>query len=133
MDVLCVGHAAWDISLFVPGYPAENSKCETDAMIECGGGPAANAAYLLSRWGASCALAVALGADSYARRILDEFALVGTDTSLARQSPDRATPVSVILVNQSNGSRTIVNRPWGVRRGLFRSALAGRRSLPARR
>jgi sulfofructose kinase len=110
MDVLCVGHAAWDISVFVPGYPAENSKWETDTMIECGGGPAANAAYLLSRWGASCALAAALGDDSYARRLLDEFAVVGTDTSLARPSPDRATPVSVILVNQRSGSRTIVNR-----------------------
>ena len=110
MDVLCVGHAAWDISVFVPGYPTENSKCEIDTMIECGGGPAANAAYLLSRWGTSCALAAALGADSYATRILDEFAAVGTDTSLSRPSPDRATPVSVILVNQESGSRTIVNR-----------------------
>jgi sulfofructose kinase len=110
MDVLCVGHAAWDISVFVPEYPAENSKCEIDTMIECGGGPAANAAYLLSRWGASCALAAALGDDSYAKRLLDEFALVGTDTSLARPSPDRATPVSVILVNKKSGSRTIVNR-----------------------
>ena len=49
MDVLCIGHASWDISFFLDGYPAENSKLEIDAMHECGGGPAANAAYLLSR------------------------------------------------------------------------------------
>jgi len=110
MDVLCVGHAAWDISVLVPEYPAENSKCEIHGMLECGGGPAANAAYLLSRWGARCALAAAVGADSYAERILGEFAAVGTDTSLVRQDPEGATPVSVILVNQSNGSRTIINR-----------------------
>jgi len=132
MDVLCVGHAAWDISVFVPAYPAENSKAETDTMIECGGGPAANAAYLLSRWGASCALAAALGADSYARRILDEFALVGTDTSLAQQSPDRATPVSVILVNQTSGSRTIVNRKREDRPAPFELSPAPAWSPPPR-
>jgi len=110
MDVLCVGHAAWDISMLVPNYPAENSKAEIETMIECGGGPAANAAYLLSRWGAACALASDLGADSYAERILAEFAAVGTDTSLVRRNPQGATPVSVVLVNQANGSRTIINR-----------------------
>jgi sugar/nucleoside kinase (ribokinase family) len=110
MDVLCVGHAAWDISVLLPAYPAENSKCEIQRMMECGGGPAANAAYLLSRWGSRCALAAALGDDSYAERILAEFAAAGTDASLVRRDPEGATPVSVILVNQSNGSRTIINR-----------------------
>ena len=60
MDVLCVGHAAWDISVFVASYPAENSKREIHTMIECGGGPAANAAFLLSRWGVASAFAVKL-------------------------------------------------------------------------
>lgn len=110
MDVLCVGHAAWDITVFVPEYPAENSKCEIHRMLECGGGPAANAAYLLSQWGARSALAAALGADSYAERIFDEFAAAGTDTALVRRDPEGATPVSVILVNEANGSRTIINR-----------------------
>ncbi len=53
MDALCIGHAAWDISAYVAQYPAENSKCEISALLECGGGPAANAACLLSSWGAS--------------------------------------------------------------------------------
>ena len=42
MDVLCVGHAAWDVSVYVAEYPAENSKCETRTLLECGGGPAAS-------------------------------------------------------------------------------------------
>lgn len=126
MDVLCVGHAAWDITVFVPEYPAENSKCEIHRMLECGGGPAANAASLLSRWDARCALAAALGADSYAERILDEFAAAGTDTSLVRRDSDGATPVSVILVNETNGSRTIINR-----KHPGRSIALGLLSLPA--
>lgn len=109
MDVLCVGHAAWDISLFVSEYPRENTKCEIRTMLECGGGPAANAAYLLSLWGVRCALAATIGADLYGARMVQEFSAAGTDLTLLRQSPTSATPVSVILVNESNGSRTIIN------------------------
>ena len=110
MDVLCVGHAAWDISVFVAGYPAENSKREIHTMIECGGGPAANAAFLLSRWGVASAFAGVVGADAYGGRIEREFSEAGTDTALMRKNANDVTPVSVILVNEQNGSRTIINR-----------------------
>ena len=110
MDVLCVGHAAWDISVFVASYPAENSKREIHTMIECGGGPAANAAFLLSRWGVASAFAGVVGADEYGGRIEREFSEAGTDIALMRRNADDVTPVSVILVNEQNGSRTIINR-----------------------
>jgi sulfofructose kinase len=57
IEVLCIGHAAYDLSVFVSGFPAENSKGQTDQLLESGGGPAANAAYLLSSWRVSCAFA----------------------------------------------------------------------------
>ena len=110
MDVLCVGHAAWDISVFLDEYPAENSKCETRVLMECGGGPAANAAYLLSSWGVQCALAATVGHDAYADRIVEEFVRAGTDVTLVHRSSHDPTPVSMILVNQRTASRTIVNR-----------------------
>lgn len=110
MDVLCVGHAAWDISLFVDGYPPENSKCESNTMLECGGGPAANAAYLLACWGVPCGIAAAIGADAYGDRIAAEFLAVNADITLLDRRSTNVTPVSVILVNQQSGSRTIVNR-----------------------
>jgi sugar/nucleoside kinase (ribokinase family) len=110
MDVLCVGHAAWDISVFLTAYPAENSKSEIQTMLEGGGGPAANAACLLSRWGTRCALAAAVGADDYGARIARELAADSTDVALLYRDPARPTPVSVILVNAQNGSRTIINR-----------------------
>ena len=110
MDVLCVGHAAWDISVFTAGYPAENSKLEIHTMIECGGGPAANAAFLLSRWGAAAAFAGVVGTDAYGERIAREFSDAGTDITLMRRHDGDVTPVSVILVNEQNGSRTIINR-----------------------
>jgi sulfofructose kinase len=109
-EVLAVGLASYDISLFVDGFPGENSKWETGAMIENGGGPAANAAYLLSLWGARCAFAGLLGDDLYGQRMVEEFKLAGIDLSLTEMRKRHTTPVSVILVNNQNGSRTIVNR-----------------------
>ena len=86
-DILCVGHASYDVSLFVTKFPVENSKTETGRMLEAGGGPAANAAYLLARWGASSGFAGLMGDDYYGRRIASEFESVGVDISLAETRP----------------------------------------------
>lgn len=110
VDVLCIGHAAYDLGVFVDAFPEENSKSETDELLESGGGPAANAAYLLSLWQTPCAFAGLVGDDRYGSRIAEEFREVGTNLSLLEMRPGHATPVSVILINRQNGSRTIVNR-----------------------
>ena len=109
-EVLCIGHAAYDMSMFVDGYPLENSKSETDELLEVCGGPAANAAYLLSKWNVPCAFAGLVGDDDYGQRIRDAFREIGTDVSLLEVRPGHVTPVSMILINRRNGSRTIVNR-----------------------
>src|SRR5580698_6735060 len=108
IDVLCIGHAAYDVSMFVDEFPLENSKRETHTLLEAGGGPAANAAYLLSLWGSSCAFAGLVGDDDYGRRIRKEFEAAGTDVSLLELRSGYQTPLSFILVNRQNGSRTIV-------------------------
>lgn len=110
VDVLCIGHAAFDLSAFLEDFPRENSKCETQDSLESCGGPAANAAWLLSSWGLRCAFAGQVGDDVFGRRIRDEFLAAGTDVSLLDLHPARPTPLSVLLVSRRNGSRTIVNR-----------------------
>jgi sugar/nucleoside kinase (ribokinase family) len=110
VDFLCIGHAAFDLSVFVESFPVEDSKCEIRELLEGGGGPAANAAYLLSAWGLRCGFAGLVGNDRYGHRLQEEFRNVGTDISLLESRPGHATPVSIILINKQNGSRTIVNR-----------------------
>jgi sugar/nucleoside kinase (ribokinase family) len=110
VEVLCVGHAAYDLSAFVDGFPKEDSKCEIEEMLEGGGGPAANAAYLLSLWGVHSAFAGLVGEDRYGRHIRQEFEGVGTDVSLLELRPGHQTPFSVILINRQTGTRTIINR-----------------------
>ncbi len=108
--VLAIGTAAYDLFFPLSGWLEENHKYEIPASRESGGGPAANAAYLLSLWGEPAALACLLGDDPYGRRIAEEFRAVGTDLSLTEVRPGAATPLSVVLVNTANGSRTLVNR-----------------------
>jgi sugar/nucleoside kinase (ribokinase family) len=110
IDILCVGHASFDLSVFVDSFPLEDSKCETQDLRESGGGPAANAAYLLSAWGTRCGFAGLVGNDGYGQRVQQEFRNVGTNISLLELRPGHATPVSIIVINKKNGSRTIVNR-----------------------
>src|SRR5580704_4261988 len=102
VKILCIGHASFDLSVTVDAFPAENSKCETRELLEAGGGPAANAAYLLSIWGVHCGFAGLSGDDRYGQRIREEFQAVGTDVSLLELRAGHATPVSFILINQQN-------------------------------
>lgn len=110
IDVLCIGHAAYDLSVFVDAFPEENSKCETQELTESPGGPAANAAYLLSLWNARAAFAGLVGDDRYGLSIRNEFLAAGTDVSLLEIREGHPTPVSLIVINKQTGSRTIVNR-----------------------
>lgn len=110
IEALCIGHAAWDVSVWVPEFPAENSKCEVQTLVECSGGPAANAACLLAHWGVRTAFAGMLGQDSAGERIRVSLGSAGVDVSGVTSSEGCPTPVSVILVNEQNGSRTIINR-----------------------
>jgi sugar/nucleoside kinase (ribokinase family) len=110
-EILCIGLAVYDISLPLPSYPMENSKMEIQTSHEAGGGPAANAAYLLSTWGVDTAFGGIIGDDIYGRLIMEEFKAVGTDLSLLEvHSSGFQTPIAVILVNRETGSRTIIHR-----------------------
>ncbi len=110
VDVLCIGRAAYDVSFILPEYPLEDSKYEVEVIREAGGGPAANAAYLLALWEVPCAFAGLVGDDLYGRRIAEEFRAVGADVSLLELRPRHTTPLSGIIVNRARGSRTILSK-----------------------
>ncbi len=110
VDVLCIGHACYDVTMYLSEYPAENSKAETYDSLECGGGPAANAACLLAIYGVRTAFAGLVGDDLYGHAIHGELRKAGVNTSLLEMRADHPTPLSVLLVNNDNASRTIINR-----------------------
>jgi sulfofructose kinase len=107
VDVLCVGHASYDLVFAVDHHPDADEKTFAEKFISCGGGPAANAAVTVSRLGLKSAYAGYLGNDFYGRRHLAELdrAAVNIDLVVRGHSP---TPLSAILV-KPDGRRTVVN------------------------
>ncbi len=115
MKVLCIGHSAYDLTYQVDEYPIENRKYSMDPPIACGGGPAANAAYLIAKWGLECRYAGVVGDDYYGRQIRQELESVGVDCTWLIEDSQGGTPYSFILANRSNGSRTLFNTKPGTR------------------
>jgi sulfofructose kinase len=109
-DVLCIGAVAYDINVPLEYFPEENTKVHIENMLEEGGGPAANAAYLLSKWGVDSAFAGIIGDDVYGRHIEQEFKEINTDISMLQKHESLGTPLSIVMVNKKNGSRTIISR-----------------------
>lgn len=110
MAILSVGFACFDQFFFLNEWPQENTKNFCHDFIESGGGPAANAAWLLGLWGEDVYYIGHLNSDIYGQRIIDEFALAGVNTSHIVFSEDMLTPLACVLVNRLTGSRTIITR-----------------------
>ncbi|CNI76419.1 carbohydrate kinase family protein [Yersinia vastinensis] len=110
MAILSVGFSCFDQFFFINHWPEENTKNFSHDFIESGGGPCANAAWLLGLWGENIHYIGHLNQDIYGQRIVDEFSQVGVNTDNIVFSDEMITPLASILVNRLNGSRTIITR-----------------------
>ncbi|MCM1370638.1 MAG: carbohydrate kinase family protein [Clostridium sp.] len=109
MKILCIGHATYDITFPVDEFIKENTKNRVKDRVQCGGGSAANASYLLGKWGMQVYFAGIVGIDNYGKKIKSELESVNVDTSYLELSRDYKTTSSIIIANKSNGSRTILS------------------------
>lgn len=108
MKVICIGHAAYDITIPVEKFIEENTKNRLEGILECGGGPANNAAYLLAKWGLDVTFVGAVGKDEYGNAIKEELESVNIDTRYLQFSDKYKTTSSFIIANMQTGSRTIL-------------------------
>lgn len=108
MKVVCVGHSTYDITLLMDEFPQENKKYRINNRMECGGGPASNAAYLLAKWGMDTTIASVIGDDFYGNKVIEEFQKVGCNTDYLEQKTGYNTSSSYIIANTVSGSRTII-------------------------
>jgi sulfofructose kinase len=107
IDVLCVGHASYDLIFTVDYHPTSDEKVFANDFLACGGGPAANAAVQIARVGGSSVFAGYLGNDLYGDKHLQEFIEYGVNSSLIVRG-DFPTPLSTILV-KPDGKRSLIN------------------------
>ena len=107
IDVLCVGHACYDLIFSVDHHPCADEKIFAQDCCGCGGGPAANAAVAVSRLGFKSAFAGYLGNDLYGNKHWRELIENQVDTSLLVRG-NNPTPLSTILV-KPDGKRALIN------------------------
>ncbi len=105
--VLCLGNAVYDMTMVANEFPKENLKYRVKNLIRCPGGSAANAAYLLGKWGIDTYFGGAIGDDLYGKLIMDDFKKVNVKTKYVSVDDDHDTPLSFIVASKDKGSRTI--------------------------
>lgn len=106
IDVLCVGHAAYDLVYSVDHHPEADEKCLASGLLMCGGGPAANAAVTVARLGGIAAFAGYLGRDVFGDMHFEELLSEGVITTLVVRG-GHPTPLSSIIV-KPGGKRTVI-------------------------
>ena len=107
MDILCVGHACYDLTFTVDHPIGVDEKATASDLIGCGGGPAANAAVTASRLGSQTALATYLGNDVFGESHFNELVEAGVITRWVIRG-SAPTPLSTIWT-QPDGLRALVN------------------------
>ena len=114
MNVLCVGHATFDITMAVENHPGPDEKASATAMACGGGGPAVNAAVAVARLGGKSGFIGYLGRDAFSQLHMDELQAEGVDIAHVVRG-NAASPVSAILA-KPDGTRTVINHkqdtPW---------------------
>ena len=107
-DVVGLGCACLDFLGIVPRLPARDEQVWMRQSTQQGGGMVSTALVALSRLGASTAFVGKIGGDMAGRFVKEEFDLYEVDTTHLEMEPGASTAVSMILVDESTGQRTIL-------------------------
>lgn len=108
LDILGLGIATVDDLLFVPSFPAPDTKMQILHSERQGGGLTATAVVAAARLGARCAYAGVLGNDAISDWVAADLEAEGVDTSHAPHRPDAQPVHAVILVDTQAQTRTIL-------------------------
>ena len=107
--ILCIGNAAYDITLPVADFPIQNTKSRVSNKISCGGGPAANAAYLLGKWGMDVYFLGIVGNDLYGAKIKEELKSANVNIDYLQTHSTFETTLGIVIANTRNGTRTVLS------------------------
>jgi sugar/nucleoside kinase (ribokinase family) len=102
--VLCVGLTTLDVTQRVDAFPDPGQKVRSLDAVLSPGGPAANAARAVAALGGKSLLLTALGADA-----LGDFVKVSLEP-VQVTAVSGTTPVSMVVVRDADGERTVVSR-----------------------
>lgn len=108
LDVVGLGCACLDFLGIVSHLPDQDDQVWMSDSTQQGGGMVSTALVTLSSLGASTAFVGKVGNDMAGRAVMEEFDLYGVDSTHLIVEAGATTPVSMILVDESTGQRTIM-------------------------
>lgn len=108
IDVLGLGIVTVDDLLYVDHYPSCEEKVRVRARIRQSGGVTGTALVAAARLGARCAYAGQLGDDPLSDFLRETFTREGIDLSGVDRRHRRVPIHSIIIVDESAGTRTIL-------------------------
>jgi ketohexokinase len=107
--ILAIGIATLDIINTINGYPEEDTEIRALNQRICRGGNATNTLVILSQLGQDCTWGGVCVDEPDGQKILKDLAQYNIDTSYCRIESKGKVPTSYVILNQRNGSRTIVH------------------------
>ena len=109
--VLFVGRVTLDVVYSLEHFPSEDTKTFAQAIHVAPGGPAANAAITHALLGGKAQLMTAIGRGPWAATVRDELERLGIELIDQAEGTPYETPLTTVLVNAAQATRTIVNPP----------------------
>jgi sugar/nucleoside kinase (ribokinase family) len=108
---LFVGRATVDVAYSLDQFPAPDTKVFAREMRAASGGPAVNAAITHALLGGEAALMTAVGEGPWAGFVRAELERIGINLIDLAAGTAYQTPLTTVLLDAAQASRTIVNPP----------------------
>jgi len=110
-SVLFIGRATLDVVYSLDRFPSQDTKVFAHAMHAAPGGPATNAAITHALLGGRAQLMTAIGSGPWASPVRSELERLGIGLIDLATGTSYQAPLTTILVNKAEATRTIVNPP----------------------
>ncbi|MCY4071757.1 MAG: PfkB family carbohydrate kinase [Chloroflexi bacterium] len=110
-DIVGIGVCTVDHLMTVPYMPGNNVNMKASTYLRQPGGLASCALVAAARLGGRTKIIALVGDDAAGRYIRDELECEGVDTSKLIERADSESHVSLILVHEGTGDRSIITRP----------------------
>lgn len=107
-DIVGIGVCTVDHLMTVPHMPGNNVNMRSRSYVQQPGGLASCALVAAARLGASAKIIAQVGDDAAGRYIRRDFESEGVDTSLLLARRGNESHVSLILVDENSGDRSII-------------------------
>ena len=107
MKIACIGNITYDYSVYKEGFIEEGVRNSFNNVQISPGGPASNAAYVLSKFGSKVSLYGKIGNDESGKYIYNQMKKENIDLTHVSISNEFMTPYSFIINNLTNNTRTI--------------------------